>query len=233
MFEGWILGLLNRLLGEYVKEDCLSRDRLRADVYNGHVCLEQLELRESAFDFLNEPVTLIKGYIGQVELKVSGGSWTNIMSKPVEVWFDRIHLLLSPKFDWDEDDREEREQQIKQALLRRAELFAMHRASQKSSSGGSATGAPDHSGGDSFIERLMTKLVDNVEFHVRNVHIRYEDHLSNPLQIDGFCTLEQRNPFVFVRVTGPDVLLTLLRAHRLREALENRLPGFPALCSPR
>ena len=47
------------------------------------------------------------------------------------------------------------------------------------------------------------------------------------------CTLEQRNPFVFVRVTGPDVLLTLLRAHRLREALENRLPGFPALCSPR
>ncbi len=182
MFEGWILGLLNRLLGEYVKEDCLSRDRLRADVYNGHVCLEQLELRESAFDFLNEPVTLIKGYIGQVELKVSGGSWTNIMSKPVEVWFDRIHLLLSPKFDWDEDDREEREQQIKQALLRRAELFAMHRASQKSSSGGSATGAPDHSGGDSFIERLMTKLVDNVEFHVRNVHIRYEDHLSNPLQ---------------------------------------------------
>jgi hypothetical protein len=105
------------------------------------------------------------------------------MSKPVEVWFDRIHLLLSPKFDWDEDDREEREQQIKQALLRRAELFAMHRTSQSQSEGGSATGARDHAGGgDSFIERLMTKLVDNVEFHVRNVHIRYEDHLSNPSQ---------------------------------------------------
>ena len=130
MFEGWILGLLNRLLGEYVKEECLSRDRLRADVYNGHVCLERLELRESAFDFLNEPVTLIKGYIGQVELKVSGGSWTNIMSKPIEVWFDHIHLLLGPKFDWDEEDRAIREQQIKQALLRRAELFAMHRSSQ-------------------------------------------------------------------------------------------------------
>ena len=124
-------------------------------------------------------MTLIKGYIGQVELKVSGGSWTNIMSKPIEVWFDHIHLLLGPKFDWDEEDRATREQQI-QALLRRAELFAMHGSSQGQSVDGTNPAAQDHRGGDSFIERLMTKLVDNVEFHVRDVHIRYEDHLSNP-----------------------------------------------------
>ena len=173
MFEGWILTLLNKVLGEYVKEHCLARDRLKADVYNGHICLERLELRESAFDFLNLPLTLLKGYIGQVEVKIAGGSWSNIMSKPIELWLDNIHILLGPKFDWDEEEREEREQQIKQALLRRAELFARHHDKRSENSAG---GEND---GDSFVDRLLTKLVDNLEFHVRNVHVRYEDHVSN------------------------------------------------------
>ena len=173
MFEGWILALLNKVLGEYVKDHCLARDRLKADVYNGHICLERLELRESAFDFLNLPVTLLKGYIGQVEVKISGGSWTNIMSKPIELWLDNIHILLGPKFEWDEEEREAREQQIKQALLRRAELFARHH------DGSDGNGGGEEREGDSFLNNLLTKLVDNLEFHVRNVHVRYEDHVSH------------------------------------------------------
>ena len=168
MFEGWILSLLNKVLGEYVKEHCLARDRLKADVYNGHICLERLELRETAFDFLNLPITLLKGYIGQVEVKISGGSWTNIMSKPVELWLDNIHILVGRKVDWNEEERAQREQQIKQALLRRAELFARHHDGN----------AHDESGEGSFLDSLLTKMVDNLEFHVRNVHIRYQDHDS-------------------------------------------------------
>ena len=174
MFEGWILSLLNKVLGEYVKEHCLARDRLKADVYNGHICLERLELRESAFDFLNLPLTLLKGYIGQVEVKIAGGSWSNIMSKPIELWLDNIHILLGPKFEWDEEEREEREQQMKQAILKRAELFARHHSGEVSREGDDV-----NSEGASFLDRLLTKLVDNLEFHVRNVHIRYEDHVSN------------------------------------------------------
>ena len=71
MFEAYIVGLLQEYLGSFVKPNSLQKERLRADVYNGHVCLENLELNPSCLDFLNLPLALIKGYIGQIELKIS------------------------------------------------------------------------------------------------------------------------------------------------------------------
>ena len=34
--------------------------------------------------------------------------------------------------------------------------------------------------GDGILLRLLTKVVDRVQITVRNVHLRYEDHVTNP-----------------------------------------------------
>ena len=52
MFEGVLTALLTRLLGEYVKAQCFTRDKVQASVYAGHVSLVELELRHDALDFL-------------------------------------------------------------------------------------------------------------------------------------------------------------------------------------
>ena len=38
MFEHWVAQILNRLLGEYVKQDCLDADRITTDVMHGASC---------------------------------------------------------------------------------------------------------------------------------------------------------------------------------------------------
>lgn len=35
-------------------------------------------------------------------------------------------------------------------------------------------------GGDGFISQLTTKIVDNLQFTMKNIHIRYEDNISDP-----------------------------------------------------
>ena len=70
--------------------------------------------------------------------------------------------------------KKDREEYAKESKLRRAELFAVnqHNAESRDQS--------EKSGNDSFISRLGTRLVDNIELLVKNVHIRYEDHISRP-----------------------------------------------------
>lgn len=38
----------------------------------------------------------------------------------------------------------------------------------------------DEKKNESFTSSLVTKVVDNLQITVRNIHIRYEDALSNP-----------------------------------------------------
>ena len=176
MFEGWLLGLLSRALGEYVKPESFALEHVQASMYSGHVVLDSLELKESCFDFLGLPIRLVKGFIGHLEFRVSGGNWTNLFGKSVEVYVRNVHLLVGPKFEWDRSEIEQRNLKIKRALLKRAELFALRRDGSLSS----PSSEEEKSKGTGFFERLATQLLDNVEFHVRNVHLRYEDHYSNP-----------------------------------------------------
>lgn len=38
----------------------------------------------------------------------------------------------------------------------------------------------DNTTNDGFINQLTTKIVDNLQFTMKNIHIRYEDNISDP-----------------------------------------------------
>lgn len=38
----------------------------------------------------------------------------------------------------------------------------------------------DNKGSDGFITQLTNKIVDNLQFTMKNIHIRYEDKISDP-----------------------------------------------------
>lgn len=38
----------------------------------------------------------------------------------------------------------------------------------------------NNKGGDGLISQLTTKIVDNLQFTMKNIHIRYEDNISDP-----------------------------------------------------
>ena len=66
MFEGLLSDLLNRVLGEYVKDE-INAANLSASIYSGNLVLTELELKPEALDVLQLPVTLRRGYLGRVE----------------------------------------------------------------------------------------------------------------------------------------------------------------------
>ena len=97
--------------------------------------------------------------------------WRNLKSQPVTVVVEDLFLLAGPRIETEYDPglEEERIQKSKQERLETAELFA--------SSMESKLATDIHQ--ESFTTQLVTKIVDNLQVTVKNIHIRFEDSSSN------------------------------------------------------
>lgn len=169
MLEGLVAGLLNRFLGMYVKN--FDPTQLKVGIWSGDVKLKNLELRKEALDQLRLPVNVVEGHLGYLTLVIP---WSNLGGAPVKVFVEDVFLLASPKeeaqYDAEEEDR--RRQRIKMEKLDSAELIK-----ERTRMGLSAE---EERKNQSFMQSLITKIVDNVQVTVRNIHVRYEDSISAP-----------------------------------------------------
>ncbi|EGG20963.1 vacuolar protein sorting-associated protein 13 family protein [Cavenderia fasciculata] len=170
VFEGIVSDVLSRVLGEYVKN--LNKDQLKIGVLGGNVVLTNLELKEDALANLpiNLPITVKKGFLGRLELRVP---WKDLKSKPVIVNIDNIYALAVPQtqsFKYDEQAEKKRELESKK---KRIENYEWMKSIQESDGGSGATG--DDKKDDSFTTRLVTKIIDNLQIVVNKVHIRFEN----------------------------------------------------------
>ncbi|KAI8625069.1 vacuolar protein sorting-associated protein 13 [Xylariaceae sp. FL1651] len=169
MLEGLVAGLLNRFLGMYVKN--FDPAQLKVGIWSGDVKLRDLELRKEALDQLKLPINVMEGHLGQLTLVIP---WSNLRGAPVQVFIEDVFLLASPKeeaaYDAEEEDR--RKQRLKMEKLDSAELIK-----ERSQEGLSHE---EQKKSQSFTESLVTKIVDNLQVTVKNIHVRYEDSISAP-----------------------------------------------------
>ena len=169
MLEGLVAGLLNRFLGMYVKN--FDPTQLKVGIWSGDVKLRNLKLRREALDQLKLPVNVIEGHVGELTLVIP---WSNLRGAPVKVFVEDVFLLASPKeeAEYDEEEEERRKQRLKMEKLDSAELLKernMEGLSQE-----------EQKKNQSFTQSLVTKIVDNLQVTVKNIHIRYEDSISAP-----------------------------------------------------
>lgn len=169
MFEAHVLHLLKRYLGEYVHG--LSSEALRVSVWNGDVVLKDLNLKAEALNSLKLPVTVKAGFIGTITLKVP---WKSLGKEPVIVLIDRVFVLAYPvpdgrTFKQEDRDRlfEDKIHQIEEAEA--ATLDAMSRSK-----------LGNNAAGNSWLGSLIGTIIGNLKISISNVHIRYEDSVSNP-----------------------------------------------------
>lgn len=168
MLEGVLAGILNKFLASYV--DNLNTSQLNVAIWNGDVKLRNLRLKRSALDRLRLPIDVKEGYLGQLTMTIP---WSNLKGKPVRMFIENVSLLAVPRdasMPVDEEEEEERRQALKQEQLARSEL--LYSGSPKSGEEAQKT--------ESFMSSLFTRIIDNVQVTVRNIHIRYEDSLSCP-----------------------------------------------------
>ena len=169
MLESIVSNILNRLLGAYCEN--LNTNQLNIGIWSGDVKLRNLRLKREALDKFHLPISCKDGYIGELTASIP---WSNLRGKPVQVLIKDIYLLCEPSAaqDIDEEELERRDQAAKKEKLEAAELLT-----SKPSAGLSEE---EQQKNESFASSLTTKIVDNLQFTVQNIHIRYEDNLSCP-----------------------------------------------------
>ncbi|KAL5628611.1 hypothetical protein BROUX41_003359 [Berkeleyomyces rouxiae] len=169
MLEGLVAGILNRFLGMYVKN--FDPGQLKVGIWSGDVKLRDLELRREALDQLKLPINVFAGHLGELTLVIP---WSNLRGAPVKVLVEDVFLLASPKeqsnYDPDEEDR--RQLRLKMERLDSAEMLQERNREGLSQEEEHKT--------QSFTQSLITKIMDNVQVQIKNIHIRYEDSVSAP-----------------------------------------------------
>uniref|UniRef100_A0A2P2MA96 Uncharacterized protein LOC8261314 n=1 Tax=Rhizophora mucronata TaxID=61149 RepID=A0A2P2MA96_RHIMU len=169
MFEAHVLHLLRRYLGQYVHG--LSVEALRISVWKGDVVLKDLKLKAEALNSLKLPVTVKAGFVGTITLKVP---WKSLGKEPVIVLIDRVFLLAQPAPDGrtlgEEDKRKLFEAKLHQ--IEEAELATLE-ATARTKLGS----APP---GNSWLGSLIATVIGNLKISISNLHVRYEDSISNP-----------------------------------------------------
>ncbi|GAA5925213.1 hypothetical protein JCM10213_008734 [Rhodosporidiobolus nylandii] len=169
VLESVVSSVLNRFLAAYV--DNLNSNQLNVGIWSGDVKLRNLRLKKEALDKFRLPVDVVEGYLGELTLSIP---WSNLAGKPVRVLVENVYLLAVPTDSSKATPEEDaaRAQAAKLEKLENAELLTTQPTSGMS--------AEEEQKNQSFTASLVTKIVDNLQIEVRNIHIRYEDKLSVP-----------------------------------------------------
>ncbi|EMP30416.1 Vacuolar protein sorting-associated protein 13A [Chelonia mydas] len=180
VFESLVVDVLNRFLGDYVVN--LDSSQLSLGIWgaipaassyrserHGAVALKNLEIKENALSQLDVPFKVKAGHIGQLNLQIP---WKNLYTQPVEAVLDGVYLLVVPtasiKYDAEKEDRHLLE--AKQRELQRIEDAKQKIADQDK-------GQEEKQ--DSFVEKLVTQVIKNLQVKISNIHVRYEDDITN------------------------------------------------------
>nr|XP_023697192.1 vacuolar protein sorting-associated protein 13D isoform X3 [Paramormyrops kingsleyae] len=166
MLEGLVAWVLNTYLGKYVSN--LNTDQLSIALLKGAVELENLPLRKDALREIDLPFEVKAGFIGKITLQIPV---YRPHSDPWVVSMSQLNLIIGPANlqDFDEQQERDSEQERKKQLLQALEDKWKNEREQKGESYWYSVTAS-----------LVTRIVENIELKIQDVHLRFEDDFSNP-----------------------------------------------------
>ncbi|CAK1546186.1 unnamed protein product [Leptosia nina] len=166
VFESIVVDVLNRFLGDYVEN--LNRSQLKLGIWGGDVVLENLILKQNALEELNIPVQTVYGHLGKLVLKIP---WKNLYGASVEATVERLFLIVNPNAEIKYDPEKEEKMAL---AAKQAELARVEEAKKKEAE------KDANKLDETFVEKLVTQIIKNVQLKISDIHIRYEDSITNP-----------------------------------------------------
>lgn len=188
MAKRLLLDILINVLGEYIE---LSEENfdLNLAVWSGQIILHDLQLKTDKL-LRNYNLSILHGSIKTLEIIIP---WTALLNSPVKIHIDGVYLQVGP-IDvafLDKQETRKRVMELKQQKLRLADKVLDFRGDDFI--GIDIGGKDDNGNGDgktgdkkesensaSYIQALTTKIVDNLEINLRNIHARLEDSQTIP-----------------------------------------------------
>nr|XP_046254686.1 vacuolar protein sorting-associated protein 13C isoform X2 [Scatophagus argus] len=168
VFESLVSDLLNRFIGDYVEN--LDKSQLKIGIWGGNVVLENLKVKENALSEFDVPFKVKAGQIGKLTLKIP---WKNLYNDAVVATLEGLYLLVVPgaTIKYDAAKEERYQQEAKQRELQRIEEALQMTARRVK---------PQEEKKDTFMEKLATQVIKNLQVKISSIHLRYEDDLSDP-----------------------------------------------------
>jgi vacuolar protein sorting-associated protein 13A/C len=180
MAKALLLNVLVNVLGDYVEG--LTEENLKVGVWSGKIVLKKLQLNRASLHKLKLPVDVINGFVDELEVNIP---WTSLESNPVKILINGVYLLVAP-LDVSNIDPLEAYQRTR--LARQGKLVQAEKAVELAAM---MLESDDENKSLSYVQRLTTNIIDNLEINLRNIHIRYEDKQSIPGSLFSFgITLE-------------------------------------------
>lgn len=166
MLESLVANILNRTLGAYVEN--FDPNQLNIGIWSGDVTLSNLKLKRESLDKLDLPLDLRCGHLGTLTMQIP---WSNLKSKPVKILIQDCYLLVSAvqQTKFDKGSEQSRELRVKRQKLDELELLSQQQAEF------SQLDEKDKLKNQSFTDSLISKIIDNLQITIKNIHIRYED----------------------------------------------------------
>lgn len=140
--------------------------------------LRNLQLKKSALQEIDLPIEVKAGFLGELSIEVS---WKALSSQPVVVRISDVFLLACPT---SRDPQEEaslklkRERSFRQKRLQFAELIGEDPLSDTAKEE-----SKDVTKGESFTEKAVKKIVNNLQVYIERVHVRFEDGVTSSEKI--------------------------------------------------
>ncbi|CAG9815731.1 unnamed protein product [Phaedon cochleariae] len=161
--------ILNKYLGEFVEN--LDANQLNVGIWGGDVELKNLVLKPSALNELDLPVQAVYGTIGKLVLKIP---WKNVYTSPSIISVEDIYLIVQPNLQvkYDPEKEEKNQYESKKQEIQRIEE-AKKAVAEK--------GKPPTKLGwtEELTNKLIATIIKNIQLNIKNIHIRYEDRVTN------------------------------------------------------
>ncbi|CAG9311707.1 VPS13_6 [Blepharisma stoltei] len=163
MFEGLIEKILLAKLGKFIAD--LDKDSLKVALWSGDITLENVYLKPDALLMLQLPIILKYGRITRLIVKVP---WAHLSSSPVEILLEGLYAVALPQ------EREEWDYSEEGEIIKRKENIEMYEQKRKQLQEQKLLSAAEELKQKSFIEKLTAKIVDNLKFTIKDIHLRFE-----------------------------------------------------------
>lgn len=159
-----VANVLNKVLGDWLEN--LNSDQLKLSVLKGKVELKDIKLKSNVLELLGLPFQLEMGIVGRLFVDVP---WTSLSSKPLIINVEDVIALISPKppQNWSEDKEKSNYIVSRAKSLDQFETLHIPELEIKTESG--------------YFQRLVENIVDNVQIHIKNVYLRYEDQTTSKI----------------------------------------------------
>ncbi|OHT08783.1 hypothetical protein TRFO_22617 [Tritrichomonas foetus] len=174
--------IISSIFSKYI--ETIDPSQLEVAIWSGSVHLENVNIQPNALSIHSLPFTVKKGIIGSIDLKFP---WTKLSSEPCEITIKNILIVANITENiiaTADSDLKAFVQNPQISLSSQNDINDMDQ-----NNGGQKVENPETSRGG-VLTGLLGKIVDNLKFHVENVHIRIEIPILNETFAIGFTLAE-------------------------------------------